>query len=138
MLYDITYHMYPSKDITITVDAQSEEEAMVYAKSFRNDAYSIKERIGLRKEDPWMKVLEGRVEELKQKHDACEQNIHDTVKRFRKWAAEADETDIYYDVEYRIQSVVDARTTYKAVWKRLKEAEAELEKYKETVCEMGA
>lgn len=83
--------------------------------------------------DAWLKVLEDRVEELQKKHKAHEQNIKDTIERFRKWAAETDDFDIYYDVEYRAKCIADARETYKAVWHRLKEAEAELEKYKETI-----
>ena len=44
--YIITYHMHPSKDIVITIKANNEEEAVIYAKGYRKDAFTIAERKG--------------------------------------------------------------------------------------------
>ena len=78
-----------------------------------------------------MEVLENRVSELEQKHTTHKQLVHDTIENFRKWAAEASETDIYFDIEFYAKEVSSAREAYKSVWKRFKEAEAELEQYME-------
>ena len=83
--------------------------------------------------DAWVKVLEERVAELQQKHDTHRKNIDKTIAEFRKWAQESDDLDIYYDIEYRAEKVAKVRETYKAVWHELKKAEAELNKYKETM-----
>lgn len=84
-------------------------------------------------EDKWLKVLEDRVAELSEKHETHKAGIDKAIARFRKWAEIAEDVDIYYDAEYMARRVVDARETYKSVWRRLKEAEAELETYKETM-----
>lgn len=42
--YIITYHLRPeAEDITIEYVAASEEEAIIYAKSYKDCAFSIKE-----------------------------------------------------------------------------------------------
>ena len=41
MKYEITYHMHPEKDIVVVITARSEEEAIIFAKQYRNDAFSI-------------------------------------------------------------------------------------------------
>lgn len=41
--YIITYHMHPEQDIVITVKAESEEDAAIYAKGYRKDAFTIEE-----------------------------------------------------------------------------------------------
>lgn len=49
--YIITYHMHPYDDITVTIKANTEEEAIIYAKGYRNDAFSIEEAHGERAEE---------------------------------------------------------------------------------------
>lgn len=83
--------------------------------------------------DAWLKVLEQRVEELKTKEANHKRHISVVIDEFRKWAAEADELEIYYNADFKAQRVVEARETYKAVWARFKKAESELEEYKETM-----
>lgn len=39
--YIITYHMSPAKDITIEYRANSEDDAIIFAKNYRNDSFSI-------------------------------------------------------------------------------------------------
>ena len=41
--YKITYHMYPDPDIEITIQAETLEKAIIFAKDYRKDSYSIKE-----------------------------------------------------------------------------------------------
>ena len=43
MKYRITYHMYPEKDISVEIIARSEEEAIIFAKEYRNDSFSVSE-----------------------------------------------------------------------------------------------
>ena len=54
--YKITYHMYPSKDITVEINAESEADAIAFAKQNRKDAFSVEEintedTMNTRKED---------------------------------------------------------------------------------------
>ena len=79
----------------------------------------------------WEKVLMDRVEELRSKEQGHKQHISHIIADFKEWVAEASEFDIYYDAEYKAQQIAEARETYKAVWHRYKEAEAELERYRE-------
>lgn len=83
--------------------------------------------------DAWLEVLKGRVEELKQKTDASEKAITETIAKFRGWVASADDFDIYYNASCKATEVDDVREAYKAVWARYKEAERELFNYKETM-----
>ena len=41
--YLITYQMYPEENIKITVTTKTEEEAVIYAKSCRKEAFTIEE-----------------------------------------------------------------------------------------------
>ena len=43
MKYKITYHMWPEKNIVMVIVAKSEEEAIIFAKEYRNDSFSIEE-----------------------------------------------------------------------------------------------
>lgn len=83
--------------------------------------------------DAWLKVLKDRVDELKQKADTSEKAITETIAKFREWVASADDFDIYYNASCKATEVDDARETYKAVWAKYKEAEAELFRYKDTM-----
>ena len=40
--YTITYLMYPEENIKVTVTTKTEEEAIIYAKECRKDAFMIK------------------------------------------------------------------------------------------------
>ena len=40
--FEIIYHMNPMPDIVITHRANSETEAIIFAKQYRQDAFSIK------------------------------------------------------------------------------------------------
>lgn len=42
-IYTITYHRHPEADITLTGRFASYEEAVIYAKSYRHDSFSIEE-----------------------------------------------------------------------------------------------
>lgn len=83
--------------------------------------------------DPWLKVLEDRVALETEKELLHRQAITDTINRFKEWVNTAAEIDIYGDVEYKAKAITDAKYTYKAVWKRLCDAKAELEQYKKTM-----
>lgn len=83
--------------------------------------------------DPWLKVLEDRVALETEKELLHRQAITDTINKFKEWVNTAAEIDIYGDVEYKAKAITDAKYTYKAVWKRLCDAKAELEQYKETM-----
>lgn len=83
--------------------------------------------------DPWLKVLEDKVKELKGKHDSARASIDEQIANFRKWVAEAADIDIYYEAGYRASEIDATRETYKAIWQRYKKAEAELLNYKETM-----
>ena len=48
--YRIIYHMYPCDDVTIVIYAHNEEEAIMCAKEYRNDSFSIIEINGVRHE----------------------------------------------------------------------------------------
>ena len=41
--YKITYHMWPEKDIEMVILARSEEEAIIFAKEYRNGSFSVEE-----------------------------------------------------------------------------------------------
>lgn len=41
MQFKITYHMHPEKDIVVLFTAKSEEEAIIFAKQYRKDAFSV-------------------------------------------------------------------------------------------------
>ena len=42
--YKITYHMHPDEDVVITVQANSEDDAIVFAKQYRTrDSFSVEE-----------------------------------------------------------------------------------------------
>lgn len=41
--YLITYQMYPEENIKVTVNTKTEEEAVVYAKNYRKEAFTIEE-----------------------------------------------------------------------------------------------
>lgn len=41
--YKITYHMHPQEDIVIWIASHNEDDACLYARSYRKDAFSIKE-----------------------------------------------------------------------------------------------
>ena len=83
------------------------------------------------RKDPWMRVLEGRVEELRKKTEMHEDNINRAIAQFREWASTANDLEIYYGAEEHGKRVTSVRETYKAVWADYKKAEAELERYKE-------
>lgn len=83
------------------------------------------------KKDPWMGILESRVNELEQKAQYHRHNVSKAVETFKEWINTADEIDIIYDVECQARIVKDAKETYTSVWRRYREAEAELERYKE-------
>lgn len=83
--------------------------------------------------DAWLKVLEKRVEELRFKEQMHRKEIDNVIARFRDWANTAEDTLIYYNAEYEATKISQQRETYKSVWKAFKEAEAELEKYKEAM-----
>lgn len=80
--------------------------------------------------DAWLKVLEQRVEELKDKEERHRKHISVIIDEFREWVSESDESSIYYDAEYKAQRITEARETYKSVWAAFKQAEAELNNYK--------
>lgn len=40
-LYRITYFMYPYENIVVTIWAKDFDDACVYAKTYRNDSFSI-------------------------------------------------------------------------------------------------
>lgn len=48
--YIITYHMSPAPDIVIEHMANSEEDAIIFAKQYRHDSFSIEEKTPTRKE----------------------------------------------------------------------------------------
>jgi mRNA-degrading endonuclease RelE of RelBE toxin-antitoxin system len=39
--YRITYQMHPAKNIVVVVMAKSEEEAIIFAKQYRKDVFTI-------------------------------------------------------------------------------------------------
>lgn len=84
--------------------------------------------------DPWLKVLENRVEELRKKEKLHREEISNVIARFRDWATTADELTVYYNAEYEASKITKQREIYKSVWEDFKKAEAELDAYKE---EMG-
>lgn len=44
--YLITYQMHPEPNIKVTVTAKTEEEAVVYAKNYRKESFTIEEMKG--------------------------------------------------------------------------------------------
>ena len=47
--FRIVYNMYPAKDIEIRINAETEEDAIIYAKSYRKDSFRIFELQGVTK-----------------------------------------------------------------------------------------
>lgn len=43
--YLITYQMYPKRNIKIAIKAKTEEEAVIYAKNYRKEAFYIIEEV---------------------------------------------------------------------------------------------
>ncbi len=43
MTYRITYFMYPDPDVTIEIEAKNEDEAIIFAKGYREDAFMVEE-----------------------------------------------------------------------------------------------
>ena len=41
--YLITYQMYPEENVKVTVTTKTEEEAIIYAKNFRKETFTIEE-----------------------------------------------------------------------------------------------
>lgn len=83
--------------------------------------------------DVWLKVLEDRVEALKRKEALYKENISNEAERFKEWVSSASEYDIVDRAVYMAQLVKDAREAYRAVWNEYREAESELNKYKEAM-----
>ena len=83
--------------------------------------------------DAWLQVLEDRVAELEGKERTHRESITRAIKRFREWANDAEECDIFYDVDDKARLIADVRNTYKAVWAELVKARGELERYKDTM-----
>ena len=93
------------------------------------EEYAIEEP----KADAWLKVLESRVEELKKKTDTSKKAIEETIAKYRRWVASADDLDIYYEASSKALEIDEIRETYKSVWAKYKEAERELWNYKDTM-----
>lgn len=85
------------------------------------------------KADAWEDVLIGRVDELKHKTDTAEKAINDTIAKYRRWVASADDLDIYYEASSKALEIDEIRETYKSVWAKYKEAERELYNYRQTM-----
>ncbi len=43
MTYRITYMMYPDPDVTIEIEAKNEDEAIIFAKGYREGAFKVEE-----------------------------------------------------------------------------------------------
>ena len=41
--FEITYHLSPFPDVKVRIIAQDEEQAIIFAKEYRNDAFSVEE-----------------------------------------------------------------------------------------------
>lgn len=41
--YTITYYLYPAENLTIRIAAKSYEDAVVFAKMYRKDSFSVEE-----------------------------------------------------------------------------------------------
>lgn len=85
------------------------------------------------KADAWEKVLIARLEDRKKKEESFRNEIPKKVKEFRAWAATADETDIYYGIDDKAKQIAKVREAYKEAWAEYKNAEAELNNYRETM-----
>ena len=93
------------------------------------DRYGIEEP----KADAWLKVLEGRAEELRKQTEAHEDNVNKTIEQFREWVSSASDFDLFYGAEGRSKKITSAKETYKASWDEYKKAESELRNYKDTM-----
>lgn len=83
--------------------------------------------------DPWLKVLEDRVEEWSLKEQTHRRGITETINSFKEWINTADECDILYDIEFKSQAITEQRVCYKNAWHELGKAKDELAAYKETM-----
>lgn len=42
--YEITYFLFPEENVTITIEANSEEDAITFAKEYRTDPFTVKSK----------------------------------------------------------------------------------------------
>lgn len=131
---DIEYTVaeYKSGSLSFLTDWGVDREA---AKAIIEELTPWFERYAIKQPeaDAWLKVLEGRVEELRKKTETHEENVHKKIAHFREWASSAEDLDIYYCAEDMGKEMTSVRETYKAVWTEYKKAEAELFRYKEVM-----
>ena len=83
--------------------------------------------------DPWLKVLEDRVAEEKEKADASIQTLKSLAAEFKEWIILAEDYEIIYDLDFKAEQIKEERDCYAAVVHRLHKAKGELADYKETM-----
>ena len=83
--------------------------------------------------DPWLKVLEDRVEEWQDRFENQDYILKAEVKRFKTWVSKASEEELIYDTEFRYSTIKSSKEAYKYAWQMLGKSKDELAAYKETM-----
>lgn len=85
------------------------------------------------KADAWLKVLEGRVEDLELEKALYRDEVNAKARRFKEWVAEADEFDVICDAESKAHQLIVAKDELHEICNKLRKANAELWNYKEAM-----
>lgn len=81
--------------------------------------------------DPWLKVLEERVEEWQERYNEKDYILKAEIKRFKTWVGKAEEDALLYDTEMNYNTLKSVFSAYKYAWQSLGKAKDELAAYKE-------
>ena len=83
--------------------------------------------------DPWLKILEDRVDEWQKRFENQDVLLKRAFKHFKEWVNRFVEESSTYDIEIQLGTLKDMESAYKFAWERLGRAKDDLAAYKRTM-----